>query len=145
MYYVVRNCLGDETIIYPWKNGFMFVKPEQDYLPKPQSKTKTIEYKWFKDDEKVHANFTWSVLHDPNYEGWHLKDDGYWWERREIKPKAFKTTVNVSVVKFDNISLKDAIGSCFCEMDAYIDTYPEAFIIDKGAETSLNMGVCKCH
>ena len=86
-----------------------------------------------------------SVLHDPNYEGWHLKDDGYWWERREIKPKAFKTTVNVSVVKFDNISLKDAIGSCFCEMDAYIDTYPEAFIIDKGAETSLNMGVCKCH
>lgn len=117
----------------------MFVKPKYGYLPKPQSKPKTVERKWFKDDEKIHTNFTWSCLHDPNYKGWHLKDDGYWWDRREIKPKGFRTTIGVSVVKFDNVSPKDAIGSCFCEMDAYINTYPEAFIIDKGVETPLNM------
>lgn len=139
MYYIVTNDLGDKTIIYPWRNGFIFVKPEQGYLPKPQSKSKIVELKWYKDDEKMATKFSWACLHDPNYEGWHLKDDGYWWERREIKPKAFKTTVGVSVVKFDNISLKDAIGSCFCEMNAYINTYPEAFMIEKGIEIPLNM------
>ena len=118
----------------------MFVKPELGYLPKPQSQSKLVERKWYKDDEKMNPKFPWACLHDPNYEGWHLKDDGYWWEWLKIKPKAFKTTVGVSVVKFDNISLKDAIGSCFCEMNAYINTYPEAFVIDKGAETKLNMG-----
>lgn len=130
MYYIVTNDLGDKTIIYPWRNGFMFVQPKRGYLPKPQSKSKIVERKWYKDDKSLRfcsANLNWFLR------------DGYWWAKEEIKPKVFQTTIGVSVVKFDNVSLKDAIGSCFCEMDAYINTYPEAFIISNGEETPLNM------
>lgn len=117
----------------------MFVQPKYGYLPKPQSKPKTVERRWYKDDESMHPKFSWRCFHNPEDEGWFLKDDGYWWEKVEIKPKEFPTTIGVSVVKFDNVSLKDAIGSCFCEMDAYINTYPEAFMIKKGMEIPLNM------
>lgn len=138
MYYVVRNDLGDKTTIYPWRNGYMFVQPKRGYLPKPQSKSKTVERQWYKDDKYFHIPCEVTLGFCSANLNWFLRD-GYWWERAEVKPKAFPTTIGVSVVKFDNISLKDAIGSCFCEMDAYINTYPEAFIIDKGVETPLNM------
>lgn len=138
MYYVVRNNLGDETIIYPWRNGYMFVQTKHGYLPKPQSKSKTVERKWYKDDKYFHTRCKATLGFCSANLNWFLRD-GYWWEKVEIKPKEFTTTTGVSVVKFDNVSLKDAIGSCFCEMDAYINTYPEAFIINKGVETPLNM------
>lgn len=138
MHYVVKNCLGDETIIYPWRNGFIFVKPKRDYLPKPQSKSKFVERKWYKDDEYFHLHCRLERAFCCASSNWFVRD-GYWWEKAEIKPKVFSTTIGVSVVKFDNIALKDAIGSCFCETDAYINTYPEAFMINKGVETPLNM------
>lgn len=137
MYYVVRNELGEKTIIYPWRNGFIFVQPEHGYLPKPQSKSKYYNVN-SGISEKEFAKKPWEIFYGATQDKWFLKD-GFWYEICEIKPKAFYTVTRVSIVKFDNVSLKDAIGSCFCEMDAYINTYPEAFIIDKGAETKLNM------
>lgn len=137
-HYVVRNCFDEEIHIFQKGIKFIFVEKEYSMLPKPQSCSKFVDKRWHKDDESFHVSFPLTVEGMNLSPSWYLKD-GYWYERTEIKPKAFKTLSRISVVKFCDltISLEDAIGSCICQLDAYIDTYPEVYLLKSGKEIRL--------
>jgi len=63
--------------MYPWRNGYMFVQPKRGYLPKPQSKSKTVERQWYKDDKYFHTRCKTTLGFCRANLNWFLRD-GYW-------------------------------------------------------------------